>query len=469
MAGLSSNPYENAGSPYYPVSNIGQTQSSPSGAVTLGQAPNLQPTTNPPLQNAPASQPNNTSGSQMANVPITSYEQGQITNPTPPANTTLTPALQQVQNGENLTGQTSQLNPTSANVATTPQVQNQNVQQTQAQAGQVNPNAATNTAGINPTGNTYQAALTGGAQGQAAQMQVNPMDTLQGQLTGLYASFNQGVPPWAQGAINQANQEMAARGMGSSSIGAAAVASAMQQSAIQIAAQDANTYFQTDLANLSNTQQTNMQNLQNRQQALLSDQSAINAAQQFNATSTTQMQQFVASLVQNTLTQNADRTTAISQFNAGQANTISATNASNQLQAGEFNAQQVSAIEQFNSSLQNQRDQFNAQNAFAVEQSNVTWRRNINTANTAAVNAANQVNVQNAFNLSSTALNNIWQQFRDESSWIFQAGQNQNTINANFAIAANNQNFILQQQASSQAQSFLTQIGSFAASLLVGG
>lgn len=408
---------------------------------------------------------------------ITSYEQGQITNPTLPANATLTPVTQQVQNNELMTGNSSTLDPTGANVQNTPQVTTPTVNQTQANASTVDPNQALNQAGITGStatnGNTYNAATIGNAvpQGTAATMTVNANDTVQGQLTSLYASIGDGSvpPPWAQGALNTANQQMAARGMGNSSIGAAAMVSAVQQSAIQIAAADANTYFQTDLANLNNTQQTNMQNLQNRQQAMLSDQSAINAAQQFNATSAQQMQQFTASLVQSTLAQNADRTTAISQFNAGQANTIAATNASNSLQAGEFNAQQISAIEQFNSSLQNQRDQFNAQNAFAVEQSNVTWRRSVNTSNTAAVNAANQINTQNAFNLSSTALNNVWQQFRDESSWIFQAGQNQNTINANYAIAANNQNFILSQQSSSQAQAFLTQIGQFAGTLLVGG
>ncbi len=406
----------------------------------------------------------------MANVPITSYEQGQITNPTLANNTTLTPVLQQVQNGENMTGNTSQVNPTSTNAQPLPQVAAPQIQQTQAQASQVNPTDATQ--GLSPQGNQYNAATIGNAvpQGTAAQMQVNPLDTVRGQLDALYASIgpNQPTPPWAAGALMKANEQMAARGMGNSSIGAAAMVSAVQQSAIQIASADANTYFQTDLSNLSNQQQTNMANLQNRQQSMLSDQAAINASQQFNATSAQQMQQFMSSLTQNILTQNADRTTAISQFNSGQANTIASTNASNQIQTGEFNAQQLSAIEQFNSSLQNQRDQFNAQNAFAIEQSNVTWRRNLNTANTAAVNASNQVNVQNAFSLSSTALNNIWQQFRDESSWIFQAGQNQNTINANIAMAANNQNFILQQQSNSQNADFLNQIAQFAGKLLVG-
>lgn len=443
------------------------TNPSPAPAPAPAPIPSPAPAPAPSPSPSPAPAPS----PAPPGVAVTSYEQGQITNPTLPANTTLTPVLQQVQNGELMTGQNSTLDPTGANANAVPTVTPQPVTQTNATAGQVNPNDAT--AGLNQNGNTYNANTIGNnaAQGTAAQMTVRPEDTIQGQLASLYASIDptKPPPPWAAGALRMANEQMAARGMGSSSIGSAAMVSAVQQSAIQIAAADANTYFQADLSNLANQQQTGMANLQNRQQALLSDQAATNAAQQFNATSAQQMQQFVSSLTQNILTQNADRMTAISQFNAGQANTISATNASNDLQSQEFNTQQISAIEQFNSSLQNQRDQFNATNAFAVEQSNVTWRRNINTANTAAVNAANQVNVQNAFNLSSTALNNIWQQFRDESSWIFQAGQNQNTINANYAIASNNQNFVLQQQSNSQSQAFLAQIGNFAASLLVGG
>lgn len=400
---------------------------------------------------------------------VSSYMQGQITNPTLSPQATDIPILQNVQNDEVMSGQSSTLNPTGANANPLTPVETPTVNQTAANASQVDQNNATN--GLTQNGNQYQAATLGNnaAQTTAAQMSVNPLDTVSGQLTQLYSQAAIGqLPPWARGAVQQANDVLASRGLGSSTIGAAAVAAAMQQSALQIAVPDANTYFQANLNNFNATQQTNLANLQNRQQALLTDQAAENASAQFNATSANQMQQFMSSLVTSILSQNADRMTAISQFNSGQANTIAATNASNQIQTGEFNNQQLAAMEQFNSSIQNQRDQFNAQNAFAVEQSNVTWRRNINTANTAAVNAANQTNVQNSFNLSATALNNVWQQFRDESSWIFQASQNQNIMNFNAAMAANNQGFVLQQQSTAQNAAWMTAIGQFAGSLLVG-
>ena len=100
---------------------------------------------------------------------------------------------------------------------------------------------------------------------------------------------------------------MAKRGLGASSMYAEALATGIMNSAIPIAQSDANTYKEMIFANLNNRQQTAVQNAQNslqldvsnlsnRQQAamqnsslrhntLLSDQSATNAAEQFNATS----------------------------------------------------------------------------------------------------------------------------------------------------------------------------------------
>ncbi len=57
-----------------------------------------------------------------------------------------------------------------------------------------------------------------------------------------------------------------------------------------------------------------------------------------------------------------------------------------------------------------------------INQSNAAWRRQINTVNTAAQNEANRTNALNTFNMNQQALNNIWQQYRDESSWLFNRG-----------------------------------------------
>jgi hypothetical protein len=181
----------------------------------------------------------------------------------------------------------------------------------------------------------------------------------------------------------------------------------------QMAVNNANNFFSMDMANLTNEQQSRIINQQQQQQILLSDQASLNAAEQFNATSQNQTTQFFAGL-------GAD----ISKFNA------TATNASNQ-----FNAGQVNAMAQFNANVQNARDQFNANNKQVIAQSNAKWRRDINTANTAAQNAANQVNAANYYNLSNTALNNIWQQFRDEADYAYTASENAADRAFNYAMA----------------------------------
>lgn len=426
-----------------------------SSLITPSPQPNTPPATTPPA-----------SGTPPAGQTVDTYMGNMVTNPTLAQGTEFQPTLMgsseqsMAGRGELLTGQGSQLpgasipgaTPTTAPTATG----------TNAQASQVDPNAVPGVQAGN-----YQATTIGNnaAQGTAAQGQVDPLSTVQGQLQKLYAeSANGQIPPWAQGAMRLANDVMAARGLGASTIGAAAITAAVQESAFNIASKDAATYFQMDLTNLGNRQQMSLQNVQNRQQSLLSDQSAQNAAKQFNAASEQQVQQFMSQLVSQIQSQNADRTQAISQFNAAESNKISSQNAQFDLTTQQFNSQQKQAIDEFNATLSHQREMFNAQTQFAIEQSNVLWRRNINTANTAAVNAANQANVQNKFNLSATALNNIWQQFRDEAQWQFTASENDKTRQYNAAMAANNRQFISNNQPNQLAQA----AGSFASSLLLG-
>jgi hypothetical protein len=74
--------------------------------------------------------------------------------------------------------------------------------------------------------------------------------------------------------------------------------------------------------------------------------------------------------------------------------------------------------------MEYQTDQWNAANAQAVEQSNVEWRRKANTVDTAAENQSNQINVQNAFNMQSAALAQIWQQLRDSATFAVQMSTN---------------------------------------------
>lgn len=252
-------------------------------------------------------------------------------------------------------------------------------------------------------------------QAVAAQGELSDESTVAGQLDSLSAEFDEGkVPRWAQGATDAAKMMMGDKGMGfGDSPMAGAIAGAAMSAMLPIATADAAANLTMDMQNLNNKQQAVMFNAQVRTNAIMSDQAADNAAKNFNASSQQQNDQFFASL-----------TAQVSQFNADQTNAI-----------GKFNSGEINDASEFSAKLQNNRDQFNASQQLAINQSNATWRRQINTANTAGDNAANMTNVQNRYNMSSTALNNLWQEQRDGAYWNFLSGENAETRTFNLAMA----------------------------------
>ena len=280
---------------------------------------------------------------------------------------------------------------------------------------------------------------------------------------------------------------MQARGLGASTMLAEALAEGILKSSVPIAAADAETYKQTifqnlannqqaavinaqaylqmDMANLSNNQQANLQNLQVRQQQLLTDNAARNAASQFNASSQNQLNQFYNTLNTNIQEQNAKRMDAMNQFNLAEQNKVEALNARNATAIADANAQRQSAISQFNQTLEDTRQRFNIENQRVIDQSNTTWRRQINTANSAAVNAANETNAMNLLNLSNFAMSALWQQWRDEASWVNTSSQNENNRNHNLAIAALERTTSLDLQSNAQKQALYGMLGQFGMSV----
>ena len=291
-----------------------------------------------------------------------------------------------------------------------------------------------------------------------------PEATVQGQLANISQAIEQSVsegkplPAFAQGAKRLVDAAMQQRGLSASSIAAEALATGVLQSSIPIAQQDAQfyqqavfqnlnnrqqaavlnaqQYFQMDMANLSNRQQASLTNIQLRQQSMLSDQAAENASLQFNAQSQQQTDQFFSSLQTQINTNNASRQDAMNQYAVSESNKIAAQNAQNEIGVSEANAQREATINQFNAQLQDQRDRFNVENQRLIDQSNVTWRRNVNTANTASINAAVQTDAQNLLNISNFALSALWQQWRDEASWVNSASENAKDRAHNVAMAA---------------------------------
>ena len=181
----------------------------------------------------------------------------------------------------------------------------------------------------------------------------------------------------------------------------------------QAAVQNAQNFLQLDMANLSNEQQTSLFNAQAINQSILTDQAATNAARQFNATTQNQVDQFMSSLANQ-----------VSQFNATQ------TNAQNQFNAGELNT-----VARFNAEVANQRDQFNAQNQLAIAQNNAVWRREIATADTAAINRANELNAKAVLDVSTQQYDNLWTFYADSMEWAWKSAENEQDRIKELAVA----------------------------------
>ena len=184
----------------------------------------------------------------------------------------------------------------------------------------------------------------------------------------------------------------------------------------QASVANAQSFMNRDMANLSNQQQTEMFKAQSRTQSLFTDQAATNASRQFNATSQNQTDQFFSSLNSQAAQFNASQINAQEQFNAGQVNTL----------------------ERFNAELNNQRDQFNAQNQLVISQSNAQWRREIATADTAAVNRVNELNATSILDISKTAYDNLWSYYADTMEWAWTSAESEQNRVADMAIASLN-------------------------------
>ena len=207
----------------------------------------------------------------------------------------------------------------------------------------------------------------------------------------------------------------------------------------KVSVQNASNFLQMDLSNMSNEQQVEILGSQQEQQILLADTAAANATNQFNAESVAQTDQFMATLGAQIDQYNATAISSMAKFNVEQVNKINAENAGNQLQASIANATLASDTEQFNLNMANQREQWNASNAQTIQQGDLTWRRNANTADTAAINDANRQNVANAFAMSQQKQAQVWQELKDEATYAnnnFENDQNRKVQIVTASMAA---------------------------------
>ena len=293
-----------------------------------------------------------------------------------------------------------------------------------------------------------QGAVSAESVAQAQTEQLDERATVQFQIGELFKSLEEGKPPpaWAAPAVRKVTAMMAQRGLGASSMAAAAIQQSIMESGIPIASADAARYAAIQTQNLNNRQQTALQNamtyaamdkanlsarlqtavnnaqsflkmdvqnltgeqqlqtidLQSRFQKLVSDSAQENAVRQFNAKSEMQVDQFYAEMGVQIDNANSNRLAAIREFNADSENTGS----------------------RFLTQVQAARDTFDSKLSAEIDQSNAVWRRNINTANTTTQNETNRINAANLLNISQEQLNKLWQEYRDDASWIYNSVEN---------------------------------------------
>mgnify|MGYP000001757433 CR=1 FL=1 len=293
------------------------------------------------------------------------------------------------------------------------------------------------------------ATLSSGATASPAQEALDEKATVKYQLESLLGGIEDGepLPAWASPAARKVTAIMQQRGLGASSMAAAALTQAVMESGISIAARDAGAYGNIQLKNLDNRQQAALQNalqiatldrqnadartkgaISNAQallsidikeldaqqqsnaikynalaQSALTEAAAENARQQFNAKNELQVEEYFAELGVQVDTANINRDVAIKQNNINQENSFA----------------------EFNASMKDQREKFNANMRNIIDQSNTKWRREINTANTAVQNETNRINAQLMYNMSSTAMNDLWQKYRDNATFNFTASESE--------------------------------------------
>ena len=330
---------------------------------------------------------------------------------------------------------------------------------------------------------TKVAQATAQTQAAAASAQPSQQALVQGQLANLANQFTGTNPPaWAAGAIRTANAQMAARGLGASSLAGQAIVQAAMEASLPIAQADANIIAQFETQNLSNRQQSAMlaaeqrakfldiefnqsfqakvqnaarvadvanQNFTAEQQIALENSRIANSMNLQNLSNTQALVMAEAAGLSQLDTSNLNNRQQTAVQNANSFLQVDMANLSNQQQTEIFKNQQriqsmfndqaaENASRQFNASSQNQVDQFFANLAQQTSQFNAAQQNSqaqfnagqVNTIerfNSEMINQRDQFNAQNQMVIAQSNA-----QWRREIATADTAAVNRaNELNAN--------------------------------------
>lgn len=152
------------------------------------------------------------------------------------------------------------------------------------------------------------------------------------------------------------------------------------------AVQNAQAFLKMDMANLDNKQQSEILNTQVRVDALLQDSKAKNAERLFTAQAENDFTKFYDELA-----------VSIDRFNTTQQNEMM-----------RFNAGEANDSAQFNATLDNDREQFYKEMQYNIDLANAKWRQSVTLEEASMKFEAAKFDTQNIFNLTSDALNRVW-------------------------------------------------------------
>jgi hypothetical protein len=287
-------------------------------------------------------------------------------------------------------------------------------------------------------------SLSDGAIADQVTEALDEKATVQYQMSELMDSIQEGKPPppWASGAVRKVSSIMQSRGIGASSMAASAMTQAVMEAGISIANADAQSYGKIQLQNLANRQATALQNaatvasldtanLNARLQAAVANARNFLSVDLTNLTNeqavnTLDYQAIVKGVFtdaaqENVTNQiNAKNELQVEEFYDELGVQIETANANREAAQEQFNANEQNAMAQYTTSMDDSREKFNTNMSFAIDQSNVQWNREITTADTAIQNEANRIDTQNSYNATQTAINQLWQKYRDNASFNFQ-------------------------------------------------
>jgi hypothetical protein len=297
---------------------------------------------------------------------------------------------------------------------------------------------------------------------QAATATPTTQATVQGQLATLTDNFDASNPPaWAAGALRGVQAQMAARGLGASSMAGQAMVQAALESALPIAQADAQTIASFEAQNLTNRQQRAMLAAQQRAtfigqefdqafQARVANSSRIGDVANMNFTAEQNIAMENSRAVNTMNLNNLSNKQAMVMGEASALANLDMSNLNNRQQAGVQNAQNFlqldmanlsniqqtelfkaqqrtqalfsdqaaqNAAKQFNASSENQVDQFFANLASQTSQFNATQTNAQSQFNAGQVNTVERFNAEmnnqrdqyNATNQLAIAQNNaVW-------------------------------------------------------------